>query len=91
MKRHGETDTRGIWHSLVTTDAAQSDITQRPALRHGEETTLSGDKVTGTRTFRRGARRLDASDADPAQRPRGTAQPSGQKASAPFPAVPKTP
>jgi IS5 family transposase len=45
MKIHVGTDTRGIVHSLVTTDAAQADITQLPALVHGEETTLYGDKA----------------------------------------------
>jgi IS5 family transposase len=45
MKIHVGTDTRGIVHSLVTTDAAQADITQIPALVHGEETTLYGDKA----------------------------------------------
>ena len=35
MKLHVGTDTRGIVHSLVTTDAAQADITQLPALVHG--------------------------------------------------------
>ena len=29
----------------MTTDAAQADITQVPALRHGHETTIDGDKA----------------------------------------------
>lgn len=45
MKVHIGTDTRGIVHSLVTTDAAQADITQLPALVTGQETTLYGDKA----------------------------------------------
>jgi IS5 family transposase len=44
MKAHVGTDRRGIVHSLVTTDAAQADVTQLPYLLHGEEQTLYGDK-----------------------------------------------
>lgn len=32
-------------HTVTTTDAAQADITQLPALLHGRETTLHGDKA----------------------------------------------
>lgn len=45
MKAHVGTDTRGIVHSLVTTDAAQADIHQLPDLMHGEERELYGDKA----------------------------------------------
>jgi IS5 family transposase len=45
MKVHVGTDTRGVIHSLTTTDAATADITQLPALIHGEESTLYGDKA----------------------------------------------
>jgi len=45
MKVHVGTDTRGVIHSVTTTDAATADITQLPALLHGEETTLYGDKA----------------------------------------------
>ena len=45
MKVHVGTDTRGLVHSLTTTDAAQADITQLPALLHGTESTLYGDKA----------------------------------------------
>ncbi|HYW30475.1 MAG TPA: IS5 family transposase [Gemmatimonas sp.] len=45
MKVHVGTDTRGIVHSLTTTDAAQADITQLPHLVHGEESSLFGDKA----------------------------------------------
>lgn len=37
MKVHVGTDTRGVVHSLVTTDAAQADINQLPELIHSEE------------------------------------------------------
>ena len=45
MKVHIGTDTRGLVHSLTTTDAAQADITQLPHLLTGEESDLSGDKA----------------------------------------------
>lgn len=45
MKIHVGTDTRGIVHSLTTTDAAHADIGQLPHLLHGQETTLYGDKA----------------------------------------------
>jgi IS5 family transposase len=45
MKVHVGTDTQGLVHSVTTTDAAQADITQLPALLHGAETTLYGDKA----------------------------------------------
>ncbi len=45
MKVHIGTDTRGVVHSLTTTDAAQSDIGQLPELIHGEETELYGDRA----------------------------------------------
>ena len=45
MKVHVGTDTRGLVHSLTTTDAAQADITQLPALLHGTESTRYGDKA----------------------------------------------
>jgi len=45
MKLHVGTDPRGLVHTLVTTDAAQADITQLPHLLHGAETTLHGDKA----------------------------------------------
>lgn len=43
MKVHVGTDTQGLVHSLVTTDAAQADIHQLPELIHGEERELYGD------------------------------------------------
>ncbi len=45
MKVHVGTDTRGVVHSLTTTDAAQADITQLPHLLTGEESDLYGDKA----------------------------------------------
>jgi IS5 family transposase len=45
VKLHVGTDTRGVIHSLTTTDAATADITQLPELLHGEESTLFGDKA----------------------------------------------
>lgn len=45
MKVHIGTDTRGLVHSLTTTDAATADITQLDDLLHGHETTLYGDKA----------------------------------------------
>jgi IS5 family transposase len=45
MKCHIGTDPNGFVHTLVTTDAAQSDIGQLPNLVHGLEETLHGDKA----------------------------------------------
>ena len=45
MKVHVGTDTRGIVHSLTTTDAAQADVHQLPQLLHGAERVLYGDKA----------------------------------------------
>jgi IS5 family transposase len=44
MKAHVGTDVHGLVHSLVTTDAAQGDVTQLPHLLHGGERVLYGDK-----------------------------------------------
>lgn len=43
MKVHVGTDTQGLTHSLVTTNAAQSDFNQLPNLIHGEEDEVYGD------------------------------------------------
>ena len=45
MKCHIGTDPQGFVHTLVTTDAAHSDIGQLPHLVHGLEDTLHGDKA----------------------------------------------
>lgn len=45
MKLHVGTDTQGLVHSVVVTDAAQADIKQLPGLLHGEERELYGDQA----------------------------------------------
>jgi len=45
MKLHVGTDRRGIVHHLTATHAAVADITQLPALLHGQEQELLGDKA----------------------------------------------
>lgn len=45
MKAHVGTDPNGLVHTLVTTDAAQADISQLPRLLHGEEKVLFGDQA----------------------------------------------
>ncbi|MGH7703421.1 MAG: IS5 family transposase [Gemmatimonadales bacterium] len=45
MKLHTGTDLRGVVHSLTATDAATADITQLPALLHGQEQVLFGDQA----------------------------------------------
>jgi IS5 family transposase len=45
MKLHVGTDIQGLVHSLVTTNAAQADIKQLPALLHGGESVLYGDQA----------------------------------------------
>lgn len=45
MKIHIGTDTRGLVHSLTTTNAAASDIGQMPKLLHGDERVLYGDRA----------------------------------------------
>jgi IS5 family transposase len=45
MKAHVGTDRRGIVHSLTTTPANESDISQLPHLLHGEEKELFGDQA----------------------------------------------
>jgi len=45
MKLHLGTDPRGVAHNLTATDAATADITQLPALLHGEEEDLYGDRA----------------------------------------------
>lgn len=45
MKVHVGTDRRGTVHSLTTTDAATGDVTQLPALLHGQERELFGDQA----------------------------------------------
>jgi IS5 family transposase len=45
MKVHVGTDPRGLVHHLTGTDAATADITQLPALLHGQEDDLFGDQA----------------------------------------------
>lgn len=45
MKAHVGTDRNGLVHSLVTTDAAQSEFKQLPKLLHGQERELYGDQA----------------------------------------------
>jgi IS5 family transposase len=45
MKAHVGTDKRGIVHSLTTTPANASDISQLPRLLHGQEKELFGDQA----------------------------------------------
>lgn len=45
MKWHIGADLRGTVHSLAGTNAAQADINQLPALLHGDETALYGDRA----------------------------------------------
>jgi len=56
MKAHVGTDLNGLVHSLVTTDAAQSDIGQLPKLLHGEERELYGDQAYWSALHRHAAR-----------------------------------
>lgn len=53
MKVHVGTDSHGLAHSLTTTDAAAADIHQLPALLHGEEQVLYGDRAYWSEPLRR--------------------------------------
>ncbi len=53
MKVHVGTDPRGLVHSLTTTDAAQADVSQLPALLHGRERALYGDRAYWSQGWRR--------------------------------------
>ncbi len=44
MKVHIGTDRRGIVHTVTTTTAKEADITQLPALLHGQEKAVHGDR-----------------------------------------------
>ncbi len=57
MKLHVGTDPRGLVHSLTTTDAAQADVTQLPALVHGAERALYGDRAYWSEGLREAFRR----------------------------------
>jgi IS5 family transposase len=49
MKAHIGTDTQGIVHTVLGTDAAVADITQLPALLRGTESVLYGDQAYDSR------------------------------------------
>jgi IS5 family transposase len=55
MKAHIGTDRRGIVHSLSTTAANVSDITQMPQLLHGEEREVFGDQAYWSEAHRQAA------------------------------------
>jgi IS5 family transposase len=56
MKAHVGTDRNGLVHSLVTTDAAQSDVSQLPKLLHGKERELYGDQAYWSELHRHAAK-----------------------------------
>jgi IS5 family transposase len=56
MKAHVGTDLNGLVHTLVTTDAAQSEFKQLPKLLHGEERELYGDQAYWSEFHRVAAR-----------------------------------
>jgi IS5 family transposase len=56
MKAHVGTDKRGIVHSLTTTAANVSDITQMGQLLHGQEREVFGDQAYWSESHRQGAR-----------------------------------
>ena len=56
MKAHVGTDRNGLVHTLVTTDAAQSEFKQLPKLLHGQERELYGDQAYWSEFHRVAAR-----------------------------------
>ncbi len=56
MKVHVGTDRRGLVHSLTTTDAAQADVHQLPALLHGAERAVYGDRAYWSEPLRQAFR-----------------------------------
>lgn len=56
MKAHIGTDRRGIVHSLVTTPANASDVSQMGQLLHGQEREVYGDQAYWSESHRQGAR-----------------------------------
>src|SRR5450631_464644 len=55
MKAHIGTDRRGVVHSLTTTAANVSDITQMPTLLHGHEREVFGDQAYWSESHRQAA------------------------------------
>jgi len=58
MKAHIGCDKRGIVHTLVTTDAAASDISQMHKLLHGQEREVYGDQAYWSQAHRESALKL---------------------------------
>ncbi len=56
MKAHVGTDLNGLVHTLVTTDAAQSEFKQLPKLLHGQERALYADQAYWSEFHRVAAR-----------------------------------
>ena len=56
MKAHVGTDQRGIVHTLVTTAANESDVSQMHRLLHGQEREVYGDQAYWSEVHRRSAR-----------------------------------
>src|SRR4029077_5036520 len=56
MKAQVGTDRRGIVHSLVTTSANASDVSQMGQLLHGQEREVYGDQAYWSESHRQGAR-----------------------------------
>lgn len=56
MKVHVGTDPHGLVHSLTTSDAAQADVTQLPALLHGRERAVYGDRAYWSEGLRQALR-----------------------------------
>jgi len=57
MKLHIGTDPHGLVHSLTTTHAAQADVSQLPALVHGAERAIYGDRAYWSEGLRAAFRR----------------------------------
>lgn len=57
MKLHVGTDPHGLVHRLTTTDAAQADVSQLPALVHGAERAIYGDRAYWSEGLRQAFRR----------------------------------
>jgi len=57
MKVHIGTDLHGLVHSLTTTHAAQADVAQLPALVHGAERAIYGDRAYWSEGLRAAFRR----------------------------------
>ena len=58
MKLHVGTDVRGLVHSLTSTHAGASDITELPKLLHGRESALYGDRAYWSEFHRLCARQV---------------------------------